>query len=649
LQARLLFIILLTCFSVESLIAQEQEPSEEKREDAIRVDPLVAKSNNLEKSLMSHDSLIYPFYNNRFYHPTQNRYAFYQGLGDAGMPILPRLVNWDRNRGFQAGWRIFDSYLYTAENENFYRSFVPFTRMAYTQTKTGYVHLKGFHTQNISPGWNASLRFQTLNNNGFYPSQKNSMRQLGLNSRYTSKDNKYYIQGGVNWNRINLEENGGWADEATFDELRGTNKVVEVNLDNSSSNYTQNEHNVQQIYWFKGKTLPYDDSLTIFKPSIGIKHSSTFRKTRNIFTATSFDLNFLPPYLEDSLQTKDSIVFRNHTHKIGIASYQTDSSHFGFYAGAGIEAISGSFSRTHPLNPSNNLFLDGTFNLNIAKEIHLSSDNYLYLSGYNGGDFQIQGKLQWLPAFVKNNSNPIEGVTHGQSPGIGFEVQLQQREPAFIFQQYRSNHFRWENTFSKEQLRKITGTIALPFKDNQLKLDLIFQNISNPLYWDEDMLPNQGQGAFSQTMANFSWKLRFYRFHLHNNIVWQQGDSRTQSIFRTPQWSGLNSLYYQNNLFNDALKLQIGADLQWFSEYYANAYNPVTRTFHVQNRRMQGNYPLIDVFASAEIQTFRAFVKMEHFNFEMGEDNFPNYYYSSPGYSLPPRRLVIGFAWKFYL
>lgn len=618
--------------------AEQKEPVLAK----FKIDPFVANYRGIEGAGLLYDSLTWNFEGVQNYHPMYRSHFTVQSIGDAGMPAIPRLINQGNGLGFNHGYNHYKGYIYNHSNVIYLRTFTPFTTLQYIQTKNEYVHLQGMHSQNITPGWNVGVRFQTINNAGFYPRQRSSLRQVQLSSRYMSLSNKYYLQVSFNYNRFRLEENGGWLDEENFDQLTGTNKSAEVKLNNSGSYYGDREYAIEQVYWFAGTYRKTSDTTRYYKPILGIKHQSVFGKTFNRFQSEGPDLLEFPAIYLDSFQTNDSSAFAKQVHRLGIVNYVTDSTALNYYAGAGAEILKVHYLNFAKINPGNNLFLDGEVTWREFKTgIKVEGEGRLYLAGFNAGDVSLDGTLSYSSKKSKDSLNGIKRV-YARLTQIN-------RTPAFLMQTFYSNHRQWQNNFGKENILKIEGGISGKLRTGIWSIKLVNSLITNPVYMDSTINPAQFSGVVNQTELWLTKNIKVGKFHLNNQMIFQlQATPETRSIMPTPLFSTYNSLFYQNDLFKKALKLQLGVDVRWFSEYFANAYDPVTRMFYNQQDRQQGNYPMCDFFAAAEIKTFRGFLKLEHANFELMDENFPNLYYSTRGYSLAPRRLVFGVIWKMY-
>jgi hypothetical protein len=165
--------------------------------------------------------------------------------------------------------------------------------------------------------------------------------------------------------------------------------------------------------------------------------------------------------------------------------------------------------------------------------------------------------------------------------------------------------------------------------------------ISNYLYNNTMAIPDQYEGEFSVVAFWLNKEVLFGRFALSNKMVWQ-GVSNS-SVLRLPQWNFYSSLYYSHYLFK-VMKIQLGVEAYYHTRFMANAFEPSTTTFYLQNERETGAYPLINLYANAKLKRTSAFVKYEHANswYKMGES------FSTPGYPIEQRALRFGFLWTFY-
>ena len=100
-------------------------------------------------------------------------------------------------------------------------------------------------------------------------------------------------------------------------------------------------------------------------------------------------------------------------------------------------------------------------------------------------------------------------------------------------------------------------------------------------------------------------------------------------------------------LFKKVLTVQLGADVRYFTKYYAPAYQPALQQFQLQpeeNRVELGGYPIVNVYANLHLKRTRIFVMMYHVNSGMGSRNA----FLVPHHPLNSRLLKLGVSWNFY-
>jgi hypothetical protein len=105
---------------------------------------------------------------------------------------------------------------------------------------------------------------------------------------------------------------------------------------------------------------------------------------------------------------------------------------------------------------------------------------------------------------------------------------------------------------------------------------------------------------------------------------------------------------YLNFRIARVLRCDLGADLRYFTKYYAPDYCPSLGQFTVQeneeSRVELGNYPIVNVYANLHLKHTRFFVMMSHVNAGTGKTN----YFLTPHYPLNERILRFGVSWNFF-
>ena len=106
-----------------------------------------------------------------------------------------------------------------------------------------------------------------------------------------------------------------------------------------------------------------------------------------------------------------------------------------------------------------------------------------------------------------------------------------------------------------------------------------------------------------------------------------------------------------SSIFNKALFFQSGVTLVYFTDYFADQYNPLLAEFVTQNSTIIGNYPRVDFFFNAKIQSSRVFIKLENISAPIKHlinIDAPYNYYSSPFVPYRDFSVRFGLIWNFF-
>ena len=103
-------------------------------------------------------------------------------------------------------------------------------------------------------------------------------------------------------------------------------------------------------------------------------------------------------------------------------------------------------------------------------------------------------------------------------------------------------------------------------------------------------------------------------------VTWQK--SSNNNVLPLPSLNIYTNLFFKFNVAN-VLNIDLGADLRYFSKYYAHDYCPALSQFTVQenteHRIELGNYPIVNVYANMDIKHTRFFFMMSHVNAGKGK------------------------------
>ena len=111
-----------------------------------------------------------------------------------------------------------------------------------------------------------------------------------------------------------------------------------------------------------------------------------------------------------------------------------------------------------------------------------------------------------------------------------------------------------------------------------------------------------------------------------------------------PTFQGKIKLAYNINLVKNISMMQPSITINYFTEYYADAYMPALRTFYLQNEIKVGNFPYIDLCVTFKIKRANIFVQYTNMYSLTGN----NRYFTTPHYPMRDSRFCLGVNWRLY-
>ena len=152
-------------------------------------------------------------------------------------------------------------------------------------------------------------------------------------------------------------------------------------------------------------------------------------------------------------------------------------------------------------------------------------------------------------------------------------------------------------------------------------------------------------GNIQVLSAVLQQKLKFGILHLDGEVAYQK--SSKQDILPLPELSMYGNLYIKTGLAKKVLQLELGANVRYFTKYYAPDYSPAIGQFYNQNPEDKieiGSYPIVNVYANLHLKRTRFFVMMYHINQGSGSSR----YFLAPHYPINPRTIKFGLSWNFF-
>ena len=229
-------------------------------------------------------------------------------------------------------------------------------------------------------------------------------------------------------------------------------------------------------------------------------------------------------------------------------------------------------------------------------------------------------------------------------------LNFRQSHPGLIYDIYNSDY----SNINFERKNKLTETKSLNIKLNKKSIGSVsfsLLNVTNQFYLtvNSDIvnkltpITNQYNNQINIIKFRYGNEIKFGKFSLDNTILLQNVDQE-DSIINLPKILTRNTLYISEKIFNNVMDIQTGISLKIFSKFYANEYNPLLSTFHIQSSKKIGGYPLLDFFINAKIRQTRIYLKAEHFNSSFSSGNLM----SSPSSPYRDSSIRFGLKWNLF-
>lgn len=292
----------------------------------------------------------------------------------------------------------------------------------------------------------------------------------------------------------------------------------------------------------------------------------------------------------------------------------------------------------------NNIYIGGQLSKFQGRVFHYCALAEFGMTGEDAGNLKVD-------ASADLNFNLFGDTVTLQANGF-----FHRTTPSFYYRHYHSRHYLWDNDgLSKVIHSRIQGMLS--WEKTKTKLRVAFDEISNYTYFglsyqigenynrlNNDVHVRQSGDAISLLTLQLYQDFKFGPFNWENVLTYQK--SSAEDVLPVPQLNVYSNLYLRFKIAK-VLKCDFGADVRYFTKYYAPDYAPGLCQYAVQegpNRVEVGNYPILNVYANFHLKQTRFFVMMSHVNAGSGN----KMYFLAPHYPLNDSILRFGLSWNFY-
>jgi len=593
-------------------------------------------------------------------------YPFYRkGVGDIvlgplGQGSLPTDY-FERPRDFDYTFaQPYDAYTYEMENVPFYNVKKPFLHLTYLESGQKKFREEQFGltvAQNISPSTGFNINYKARGTRGQYDWSRTKNHNLEVAFSHTGK--RYSIHAAYINNHIEQRENGGvvgeWAIvDTTFEMPSG----VPMRLSDSKAEniYRNNAFFVEQSFGIPLLPVTESDFSISRLPAVYIGHSFEYNSWSKVYSdirATYTDErgsrdengNFVPTehsyydnwYINPEA-TRDSIYERIISNRLFVQAqpWNRDGVVGTLNGGVGLDLhtysqfamdtyLSGRYKQTEKTS----FYVYGAVDGKIRRYVDWGADFRFYPSGYRGGDLSLGANLT-LTARLKGHPLILEG-----------RFRMERRTPGFWQENLFSNHYVWFAPLSKESDTRLEVSFRVP--DYALEVGVKEGVATDKIYYGPTSLVTQHSGSVNLTSVYARKDFRIGGLHLDHRVLLQW--SSNQEVIPVPLVSAFLSYYYEFWVVKNVLRMQIGADCRYNTDYHAPGYNPALSVFYNQREVETGNYPYTDLFITGKWKRMRIFLKYQHINRGLWGNGE---YFSAAHYPLNPGMFKMGISWGFY-
>nr|WP_255710087.1 putative porin [Pontibacter harenae] len=582
------------------------------------------------------DTSINKMQNERFWY---NDTTFYQHLGNIGTAAKPIFYELPLKIGARYGKYVFDRYAYNPFNLNYYDTRSPYSHLSYIQGQRGEQLFEVIYARNIKPNWNIGVAYQLMGADkqfGAIDRRQNGLidnQAVKAFTHYQSPNKRYDLFANYTFQKHEQIELGGVRPRATDYSANGeviTDSLFRYQNDQSflmqaASEESRNHYHALQIFKLAGEDLKLYHQLDVHRQQNDFQDS-------NIQTVGDTAILFYPDTLYSPQFTDDRTFYREVENVFGV----TGNNKLSFYKAyikhrnaaityrvfdteAATATTPASTTELKLENNESQLFVGGQLRLHYQELVEVVLDGEFQLST----DYRVNGLARFK--------------------GLYGSLARVLRSPSFIEQRMMSNHFVWDNDFSSSVTDKIEAGYAGKIGTRQyIKLRAEYTNIKRHIFFNQQAVADQLVGNQRFYGVKLDHKIRFGSIHFDNFIAYTNTDNA--ETIRIPEWLVDSKLYFEGDIFRNALFGQFGVHAYVPSGYFADAYMPVTQQFYLQDEIKLRTYPVIDVFVTADIKNLNLFLKMANVTDELLAPG----YFATPYFPGMRRSFIFGIKWMFF-
>jgi hypothetical protein len=640
------------------------------------------------------DTTAHLFQNTSF---TTGKKGFYSSLGNVGSPRISKLFTLRPEMTDYLFTQPYDFFIKDINTFHFTNTFSPITNITYHEcgdSDDGEDHLTAKFATNINKDAGIGFNIDYIYGRGYHDNQ--STADFGFNLYGSVIKDRYKAHWLLFANYLKMRENGGITDDEYVKNPQKfptdyTTKEIPTNLDK-----VWNKMHINGVQFNHRYSIGYNKRIATAKDTNIVAKKDSVKPTQAIpagaLSAKDIEKDDAKELAGKKAKVKDSSVFVPvssiiHTLKIGsnsrkflanqsLADYYTYnylnrdsvSEHIDNVMVSNYLALELSEGLNKYLSAGIRLFAKHDFNsykmpglqgresftenrISVGAQIFREKSkllNYLLSAqtsneGNRWGEYELRGRGTLSVRLLKD------------SVGLSLRASSVNKTPTFFYRHYQSTYLWWDNNNLSKQLTNSIG-ITLESRKLDLRLRGDAYNITNYTYFST-VAQNTTDGKYtlntevSQTAKNISVfavaldkNFRVGIFNWENSVVWQATSNK--EILPLPIITAYTNLYLKFRIAK-VLNTEFGADLTYFSKYYACTYSPALGLYANQptnDLTKVGGHPIINVYVNFHLKHTRFYLMASHVNYDKeGGTTF-----GAPHYPVNPMVIRFGLSWNFF-
>ena len=579
----------------------------------------------------------------------------------------------------QMGARVKHFGYFEKEDVPYYNVPSPYTELFFKSTFQQGQNLDATLAINTSPKFNIAVSFKGFRSLGKYKAALSRARQFRISTQYQTYNKRYRMRLHQTTQSLENEVNGGLRNDGVYFFENAPNYISA----DDAGNPILDENGNEQIVF-------YDGFLDRNRLPSQIE-ANNILKGKRYFMEHRYQLF---PIKKDSIVYKIGIGFRSSLEN---KTYQYIQSRPGLYFYETFETTS--IDDLTTLNTlENNFFLSFKDKTLGQLNLDLYHHNWNYSIGPNEYEkdtilsneikaSQIATQISWEKEFFgitsqamvyqsfKNEYSTQALRVNLSRPlikdiilGALYNYRSQPLNFNFYLLQSDFREYNWENSLLENQNFKTQSIFLSHPKWGRIMGELT--SINNYTFFNNTTGLKDLNEKFNVEVLQIDKKIDYLKVRLDNrldfgnfswvnNIQYQKvnQEENTEELLsgplalNVPEWLIRSTLMLTSSIFNKALFFQSGFTFVFFTDYYADQYNPLLAEFVTQNNTKIGEYPRVDFFFNSKIKSSRIYLKLE--NISSPIEHLINVdtqydYYAAPFVPYRDFSIRFGLIWNFF-